>query len=282
MGRIRLRVYDAQSSMLIGSFKCTFTTGSGRQTLEVPEAGEGFLDVALDVLGDLLVEAEGYTPDSRQRYSVSSMAREVQLTIYLNPKAPFSGIEIQAVDDRGTPVRHLQVTARQSDDDRAPPLWVRRAGDERGIYQLPDLPPATYWLSLAAIDEEGHRLPLLSHDETVLFGGSEQIPVPVRFRPGALLTIAVRDATGVQLRGTEVSLRMVFPDGSPHSLEWQSAVDGKVLERRDGLPAAAPATLKEPLPPGTYELILQLPSGTEQHLTIQLAAGQHHQLELRL
>jgi hypothetical protein len=282
MGRIQFLVFDSATNQPVPAFSGVFTDGDRRQKLEVTEGGQGSLDIPLDAPGNLLVESEGYTPQSREGYSVGSTAREVQLTIYLDPVAPFSGIEIRAMDDRGMPVSHLRVTARQSDDDRAPPLWVRRASDERGIYQLPDLPPAIYRLSLVAIDAEGQPLTLVPHTETVIFRGHEQIPVTVQFRPGALLTIAVRDAAGAQLRGAEVSLRMIFPDGNPRSVAWRSTVDGEVLERRDGLPAAAQATLNEPLPPGSYELVLQLPSGLEQRLAVQLLAGQHQQLELTL
>lgn len=284
MGLIRIKVLDSVTNQGIPNYTVMFSNAEHRLRSALTEGGhvggEGWSSVPLDEVGVLLVEAEGYTPESRPGFSVSSSNPEISLTLYLNPRAPFSGVELLMLDDRGLPIPHLQVTARRFDDPTGAPLWVRRATDPRGIYQLPDLEPDQYKFELAPLDDQGQRRPLLTHEETVTIYGSESHALPIQFRSGALLTISVLDTAGDQ-RGAEVSLRLTHPEGEVHSTLWRSQVDSEWLERRDGVPARAPATLSEPVPPGTYELTLELTSGERRTITVQLLPGEHREMAIR-
>jgi hypothetical protein len=97
---------------------------------------------------------------------------------------------------------------------------------------------------------------------------------------GALLTVTVTDSITGVLRGTEVSLGLITPLGEARSVLWRSRVATELIERRDGLPAQAPATLSEPLPPGNYQLTLELTSGERQTTTVQLLAGEHREMAI--
>lgn len=220
------------------------------------EQGRLELHLPANVRHELRIEATDCVPTSKV-LTVPVASEMWQEIVYLEPSAPFSGVEITAVDPVGEPVAHLNVAvwrlAHAGAERASRPLWSRRGSSPTGRYRLPDLEPGHYLLEFRALDEGGAPLPLMSDEQRIQLLGGDLVPVRVALRAGVLLRLTAEDPLG-QPSGEGVEIRLVDPEGRRLPQVWIASESEQPAAAVDRLSAAGEHVLRNALAPGVYSL----------------------------
>jgi len=251
---LTLAVRDAVQGGAIATFTVTATAGERRRW----EGAEGLVELFLapDQPHELRFEADDTVPLTHT-ITIPSSVPKWEESIYLEPSAPFSGIDVRAHDAAGAPVQHLNVTVwKLASRDAAPegrPVWSRRGSSPVGRYRLPNVEPGDYYLEFRAVAEDGQPVPLQVSSERLHFGGSEQLPLTVTLDAGVLLALTVEDQYGAE-RGEEVTVRVIAPDGTVLPQVWIALAPEDRPAAVDRLAAPGRHVLRDALPPGQYRI----------------------------
>jgi hypothetical protein len=280
-----LRVRDVGNQQDLASFHWTLRHGAAKATGD-GENGAASLVAPKGLLSALLVESEGYQPYSRAELLVpASLSEPLRVDVFMQPAMAGAGVQLIVMDTSQRPVTHIQVSAQRqvgASEPAPPPSWSRRGEAENGVYDLPQLDPGRYRLAVLAVDADGEILPLLPASRTVETTGSNAVTEYIELQPGCILTLELVDAAGAAVAPPAdgpLSIRLQ-PRDQVDALTtfWRVGAKAERVEGRDALPAAGPATVTEPLPPGEYTITVAAKGQVRARTTLSLRGGER-QLE---
>lgn len=258
-----LVVRDVAARTMVPEFRWRFRNSLATER-GTGNNGRAELSLAPSANGELLVEADGFAPWTRDLTAPTPPAPASTVDVFLSPAMPAAGITLHVHDLSLRAVPHVRVDAFALTAESPPTgwqlgqaLWARRAGAADGRYVLPTLAPGTYGIRVVATDEQGGLLPLLPFLHTYTLTGSNGFVEDVPLEPGALLALELFDATGnpydpVRMGTATLGLRLT---GGPRvQRKWISAQQGVEASAIDVLPGAGKVMLAEALPGGHYTL----------------------------
>lgn len=228
-----LVVRDLAQRTKVPAFRWRFVPDHGEPLRGDGTEGEARLPLPPGRTGALLVEADGYGPESQRIAVPAPGAEPLQLQVFLLASLPLAEVTIRATDPLGEPVSALRIDlwrqprpdasadhgSGQGRDPAAPPLWTRIGLAADGVFRLPALEPGSFLLRAQPCDEEGLPLPLLPWRRAFAFGGDAAVPLEHAFAAGQTLSLeASEDGRG--LRECEVVARDAA--GTPIPTLWRS------------------------------------------------------------
>jgi Carboxypeptidase regulatory-like domain len=209
------KVVDARSGQALA--RCVVEidpTDNPGQSLSVETGDDGRFDFAGLRLGkyDLNAAKRGYLTQSYQEHETFSTAIAVgpelkseDLIFNLPPQGIFYGT---VSDETGEPIRRAQVHLyedRDIDGIRSTHQRQTYITDDRGMYEIPNIAPGNYFLSVSAqpwyaAGMNGVRPPMQSNDGQPLLDSALDVAYPTIFYPDA---IDSDEAVPIPIRGGE-------------------------------------------------------------------------------
>lgn len=280
-GTVRLTVHDRARGHQVAAFRWTLRHDDGTRASAAVAGGACELPLGLDRRAVLRVEAEGYEPSSDTPLLATAADPTPDVRVELVPAVPFAGIELIARDEAQRPLERIQVEAVRLAGEVETPEWTRVASDARGTYRLPDLRPGRYRLRVQPVDGQGEPRWFVPRTVVVEFLGHEHVPVALDFVAGGGIALRVVDASGTCV-GYDVAARVFKDSGEGVPARWFASIDGQPVFRRDALPGAAPAQLRDPIPAGVYRVQVQIGAMAPIDRELVVEAGRAAELEIRL
>jgi hypothetical protein len=277
-----LSVRDMVSRQPVAAFRWRFQNSRGTWQ---GDGKDGRADVALEpsAVGTLLVEAAGLSPLTKEGVIVPTPPQPaLQLDLFLPPLAAQTGITLLVHDAALRPIARARVDAFKLADRDASDwhlgraLWMRIADAADGRYALPALEPASYGLSLQAVDAAGEPLPLLPYRRVFDVTGSNGFLEDVPLEAGALLGLEIVDAAGqgfdpARQGATRLSLHLA---GAPHvARKWLNKQGGATASAIDAMPGVGRVELADAIVPGPYELEVLVNGAVRTKQPLFLRAG---------
>ena len=297
--RISGKVVDARSGQAIRQCVVQINPALQRLTTASVTAGEdgAFFFDGLPVGKYALTAAKrGYLPQSYEQHESFSTAIAVGpglhsegLTFRLMPQAIITGT---VTDEAGEPVRNAQVRLF-ADEDQEGNRSTRQHGavstDDRGVYEIAQISPGSYYLAVSAQPWYAHSTP---HTEGVQPDESTMaldVAYPTLFYPDATDS---DEATPIPVKGGErieinltmnpqhaLRLRVAAPgsDRGGYSIALQKSVFGQMEPVPTGnVEVNGDTMIVDGVLPGHYEVALSQPSEGQPratHFTADLATG---------
>jgi hypothetical protein len=267
---VTLTVRSSATRAALAAFHVTFCTNLPTVALPVMRAegkdGAAALQLAPGSRGELLVEADGHAPATAEVLAPPSGHWPLHLDLFLDPVAGGSGIALRVRGPDGAPIPHVRVQAlalRGNPTDEwagARQLWLRRASDAEGRYELPELAPGLCGIRLCATAADGALLPLLPFARIYSLDGSNGFREDALLEPGCLLTLDLVDRDGVPLdpEEHETGIELRRHGGDLVSRRWCQQADAGLVAAIDAPPGAGPCWLDEAVPGGLYTVTIRI------------------------
>lgn len=237
------------------------------------------------VTGRLLVEAADCQPFVAEVTAPPDGAPPLPVDAFLSPAPQGAGITLLVRDTALRPIQHVRVDAfallpgqPAGDWHLASPLWARRNTAADGRFVLPEMAPGEYGVRVLATDAEGQLLPLLPFRSTFVLTGSTGYVEEAVLEAGCLLTLELVDATGAPLAPAAngpIVLQLHPAGGAPVGRLWTGTNEnGRAVAALDSLPARGSVAPAEPLPAGSYELLVSIDGQQRARQFVTLRAGE--------
>jgi hypothetical protein len=285
---VRLFVSSATTKQPLASFRWRIR-GHG-PTAELGTGTDGHADFTLpaDLVVELLVEADGYSPfTATQLTTPAADGLPLDVNVFLETAAVATGISLHVHDVSLQPIPNVRVEAfavRPEDRDLAwyilgKPLWVRRSADADGHYVLPELAAGEYGIRVLATDPDGNLLPLLPFRRIYQLTGSNGFVEDVTLEPGCLPMLLLVDPAGQPLDPQHgiISLGLRLPGGPMIARHWVQKRETGVVRAVDALPGLGVTWPSEPVAAGTWQLDVQIDGQPALQQRLELRAGERQE-----
>ncbi|MBX3463038.1 MAG: carboxypeptidase regulatory-like domain-containing protein [Planctomycetes bacterium] len=286
---VELRVRQVAGHAPVAAFAWRFRARGAATTLRGDgHDGRAGLHLPPGARGQLLVEAAGFAPAASEVAAPPAGAPPQVVDVFLAAAAGGAGITLSVRDTALQPVPHVRVDVfpLQPGDESTgwqlgAALWTRRAASADGRYELPELMPGEYGVRVLATDADGDVLPLLPFLHRFVLTGSNAYVEDVVLEPAGIAEFEFVDATGRALDPAAhgaVQLRLHEPGGDGPSRTWTTLGGGGRQTALDRLPGPGPVAPLQPMPAGSYELLLAIDGQDRLRQFLALRAGERHRL----
>ncbi len=275
---LQLDVRDQRTGQHVASFQWRWTALVGTAKGE-EQGGHTALSLAPGVEGELLVESAGLEPVTRRFTTPTPGANPLLVDLVLSPVVATAGAGLVVLDTMLAPVTGIRVTLLR--EDRFTKVWSRRAKAADGVYRLPTIEPGSYWVRVAAVDEQGMPLPLVPVDRQVTVTGVSSVEESVRLQPGCLLSLDVLAADGNPFDPKQcgrVGLRFLDATGAQHNVDWRSGSGAEALVAADQVPAVGRIHAETAVPAGACTIVVRGPGDAETSFQLVLERGTDHEV----
>ncbi|HEX6813902.1 MAG TPA: hypothetical protein VF384_19930 [Planctomycetota bacterium] len=286
-GRVELNVRDVAKLTPVPAFRWRFRSDGPELRGDGAEGGAK-LSLPAGAVGELLVEADGYSPFVRAQLSVPAPAAEATaVDVLMTPTVPAAGITLLVHDTSMQPIGNVRVDAfvltaesRETAWHLGKPLWARRTAMPNGRYTLPPLPAGEYGIRVTATDAEGNAQPLLPYSRTFVLTGDNGYVEDVTLEAGCLPVFELVDGAGAFLdpqKAGAVALSLHLP-GGPDVPRWWVVTSGAASAMAIGaLPGVGPVRLGEAVPGGVYTFEVTVAGNRRVQHSVSLRAGEKQQ-----
>ena len=275
---LRIEVRDQRTGQPVAGFAWRWQDASG-SAKGMETGGSTALSLTAGSSGELLVESAGLEPATRRLELPKVGENPLLVDLVLSPVVAAAGAGLVVLDTMLAPVTGIRVTLLR--EDRFTKVWSRRAKAADGVYRLPTMEPGTYWVRVAAVDEQGMPLTLVPVERMVRVTGVTPLEESIRMQPGCLLSLDVLAADGNPFDPKQcgrVGLRFLDAAGAQINVDWRSGSGAEAVVAADQVPAVGRIHAETAVPAGACTIVVRGPGDAETPFQLVLERGTDHEV----